>query len=58
MGIFHTKLKKYNEIQFSKNKMYLNNWKIIHPPLYTITKLKTKLVYKNIISIYTLLFTK
>ena len=35
MVIFYTKLKKYNEIQLTKNKMDLNDRKmtIIHPPL-------------------------
>ena len=33
MVIFHKKLKKYEEIQLTKNKMDLNNQKIInHPP--------------------------
>ena len=33
MAIFHKKWKKYNEIQLTKNKMYLNIRKMTnHPP--------------------------
>ena len=33
MAIFYKKLKKYNEIQLTKNKMDLNNQKMTnHPP--------------------------
>ena len=51
MVIFYKKLKKYNEIQFTKNKIVLNNRKITNHPPSPVQHKYNKLQKKEVLKI-------